>query len=154
MTEVEKCFVVRCRYVANAGQPAGVGYLDRDSHCTRDVHHAQTFATEDDAWTFAAVSGEQVPEDAWAEEHPKDDRLKRLRVFSPEEHGVLDYNKLPIQTLDIDMRNPPAPLQEEVEHMERVILAGLGVTKEDVEKYGPSTMRRADLDLKPGKKEP
>lgn len=39
---------------------------------------------------------------------------QELRVFSPEEHGVLDYNKLPIQTLDIDMRNPPAPLQESV----------------------------------------
>jgi hypothetical protein len=60
-------YVVRCRYVANAGKPQGVGYLDRDARCTRDVRLAQRFPAEDDAWTFAAVSGEQVPEDAWVE---------------------------------------------------------------------------------------
>jgi len=53
--------------VANAGKPQGVGYLDSQGRCTRDVTQAQRFATEDDAWTFAANSGEQVPEDAWAE---------------------------------------------------------------------------------------
>lgn len=61
-------FVVRCRFVANAGNPAGIGYLDNHSRCTRDPRQAARFPSEDDAWTFAANSEEQVPEDAWVEQ--------------------------------------------------------------------------------------
>lgn len=60
-------FVVRCRYVANYGKPEGIGYLDAMSRCTRDLRDAKTFETEDDAWTFAATSGERVPDDCWSE---------------------------------------------------------------------------------------
>ena len=57
-------YVVRCRHV----QPDGVGYLDREARCTSDQSLAVRFDVEADAWNFANASGEQVPEDAWAEE--------------------------------------------------------------------------------------
>ena len=57
-------FVFRCRHV----QPDGVGYLDREARCTSDKSFAVQFDVEADAWDFARTSGEQVPEDAWAEE--------------------------------------------------------------------------------------
>jgi hypothetical protein len=60
-------FVVRCRYVANWDTPEGVGYLDAESRCTRDLRYAKTFDVEADAWTFAALSSERVPDDCWAE---------------------------------------------------------------------------------------
>ncbi len=60
-------FVVRCRYVANGGKPEGIGYLDKEGRCTRALRDAETFESEADAWAFAGVSGEQVPEDCWAE---------------------------------------------------------------------------------------
>lgn len=64
-------FVVRCRYVANGGEPEGIGYLDKECRCTRDLYYAAKFDTEADAWTHAAMSGEQVPEDCWVEPEPE-----------------------------------------------------------------------------------
>lgn len=63
-----RSFVVRCRYAANGGKPGGVGYLDRMARCTTELRDAQPFNNEDDAWTFAATSGEEVPNDVWVEE--------------------------------------------------------------------------------------
>lgn len=60
-------FVVRCRYIANRGEPEGIGYLDNEARCTRDARAAKEFDSEADAWAFARVSGERVPEDCWAE---------------------------------------------------------------------------------------
>lgn len=60
-------YVVRCRYVANTGQPEGVGYLDRSAMCSRDARDAKTFDDESDAWLFANNSGERVPDDCWVE---------------------------------------------------------------------------------------
>lgn len=61
-------FVVRCRYLRGWDDAEdGVGYLDSESRCTRDVRHAKTFENEADAWDFANGSGEKVPEDAWVE---------------------------------------------------------------------------------------
>lgn len=60
-------FLVRCRYIASWEKPEGVGYLDAQGRCSSDVRYAKTFDTEDEAWTFAAVSGELVPEDCWVE---------------------------------------------------------------------------------------
>lgn len=72
-------FVVRCRYVANGGEPEGVGYLTKDSGCHRDLDRAATFDTEADAWAHASMSGERVPDDCWVE--PKPDELReRLRA--------------------------------------------------------------------------
>lgn len=60
-------FIVRCRYVANGGEPDGIGYLDAGGQCSCDARDAKAFDTEADAWAFAALSGERVPEDCWAE---------------------------------------------------------------------------------------
>lgn len=48
-------------------EPAGIGYLDERGSCSRDPRDAKTFDNEADAWTFAAMSGELIPEDCWVE---------------------------------------------------------------------------------------
>jgi hypothetical protein len=73
-------FVVRCRYVANGGEPEGVGYLDNESRCSRDVRDAKKFESEADAWAFARVSAERVPEDCWAEPLPEGYISKGSRI--------------------------------------------------------------------------
>lgn len=61
-------FVVRCRYIASYDRPeGGVGYLTRTGQCSRERCDAQVFDTEAEAWSFAALSGERVPDDCWVE---------------------------------------------------------------------------------------
>lgn len=60
-------FIVRCRYIASWDRPEGVGYLDSEARCTSALRQAKSFDNEADAWTFAALSGERVPDDCWVE---------------------------------------------------------------------------------------
>jgi hypothetical protein len=57
-------YVVRCRYC----QPEGIGFLDAESRCTQEIRDAKVFEDEAEAWLFANVSGEEVPDDCWVEE--------------------------------------------------------------------------------------
>lgn len=69
-------FVVRCWYGRGIDYsegfareyPDGVGYLDDQSHCTRNRRYAAEFEVEAEAWDHARLSGERVPQDCWAEE--------------------------------------------------------------------------------------
>lgn len=69
-------FLVRCRYV----QPEGVGYLDEMCRCTKNRRHAKPFDNAADAWAFARLSGERVPDDCWAEEETMADREFVLKI--------------------------------------------------------------------------
>jgi len=67
-------FVVRCRGMhyetvdEHLEEVWTVGYLDKDARITDARCYAQEFDNEADAWAFAATSGEQVPNNCWAEE--------------------------------------------------------------------------------------
>ena len=73
--------VVRCRYV----QPDGVGYLDAESRCTRDLRYAKKFDHEADAWTFAGLSGERVPDDCWVEPFDRNHPAAKTEIPRMEE---------------------------------------------------------------------
>jgi hypothetical protein len=61
-------FVVRCKYVSyRPSYHEGIGWLDRESRCTSERSYAKIFDDEAEAWDFARLSGERVPDDCWAE---------------------------------------------------------------------------------------